>query len=224
MASPCSQCTASAPGLARATSRLAPAGSTAVTSTPRSASMQANVPCHSRCRAPTAHRARRPSGRRRRDRCGQGRAGRRPAPGGDPRRWRRPPAHRAARATVMASDPPPRRPRSGRSRRAGPGSRTAPNRHRRTRSRRCARHELLATGETVRKRRDGTPAERSPRRRSTSPGWRAAGERTPRSAGSCTSAPGRSNGTCASSSPSSVQLPQGAPRCAPRPRPFRVFA
>ena len=62
-----------------------------------------------------------------------------------------------------------------------------------------ARHELLATGETVRKRTDDARGVLTPRRH-TSPGSPETGSRTRRSAHSCSSAPAPSSTTCARSS------------------------
>jgi hypothetical protein len=57
-----------------------------------------------------------------------------------------------------------------------------------------ARHELLATGETVRKRRDDTRDDLTPREERIARLASPAG-RTPRSAPSCSSAPAPSSGT-----------------------------
>ena len=69
-----------------------------------------------------------------------------------------------------------------------------------------ARRELLATGEKVRKRRDDTRDELTPKRR-TSPGSPTTGARTRRSAPSSTSARAPSNGTCGRCSRSSGSFP-----------------
>ena len=80
-----------------------------------------------------------------------------------------------------------------------------------------ARRELLATGETVRKRTVAAPT-RSPPRRRRSPGSPATGRRTRRSARSCSSARARSSGTCARCSRNSASAPgkSSARRC-PQP-------
>ena len=72
-----------------------------------------------------------------------------------------------------------------------------------------ARHELLATGEKVRKRRDDTRDELTPQEEHSrdSP---ETGAPTQRSAPSCSSAPAPSNGTCEKSSPSWGSAPAGA--------------
>ena len=76
-----------------------------------------------------------------------------------------------------------------------------------------ARRELLATGETVRKRTAETESELTARRR-TSPGWPSRAAPTPRSAPSCLSASAPSNGTCTRCSPGSASA---SPRAEPRP-------
>ena len=75
-----------------------------------------------------------------------------------------------------------------------------------------ARHELIATGETVRKRTVETDA-RLTAREASSPGWPATAGPTPRSAPSCSCPRGPSSTTCARSSPSSASNP--AANCTP---------
>ncbi len=76
-----------------------------------------------------------------------------------------------------------------------------------------ARRELLATGETARKRQKDTHTENSPRKRSTSPGWPGTDAPTPRPPRSCPSA--RSHRRMASSEglhQTGHHLPHGPPR------------
>jgi hypothetical protein len=91
-----------------------------------------------------------------------------------------------------------------------------------------ARRELLATGETVRKRSPGTRYELT-RRRSKSPGSPVTACLTGRSVRSCSSARARSSGTCARCSRSSASAHEDSsgPRClgtanSPVPAPSRV--
>ena len=69
-----------------------------------------------------------------------------------------------------------------------------------------AARELLATGETVRKRRSDTAATSRPRK-PRSPAWHATAHPTGRSPPSCSSVTRRSSITCAKSSPSSASAP-----------------
>ena len=81
-----------------------------------------------------------------------------------------------------------------------------------------ARRELLATGETVRKRTVETSQGAHGAGGAHRPARRATGSRTPRSAPRCSSARGPSSGTCARSSPSSASAAAGSCgwRCARR--------
>lgn len=90
VASPRSQRTPPAPGLAAATARLAAAGSTAVTSIPRRARAQANVPVPQPMSSTTELRAHRPSSRKHQGRGDRDQVGHRPERVGGLRRWSRP--------------------------------------------------------------------------------------------------------------------------------------
>ena len=90
------QRTRSLPGLSRATSMDARAGSTPTTSIPRSARRRANTPSRSRCPALGVPRTRAPSEGMDRDRCGQVRAGHRSRRAVDARSSRQPCGRRYA--------------------------------------------------------------------------------------------------------------------------------